>query len=722
MTAVQSGRTALWRQLGLRGSRCLPPCWYGVRAATAVRLSREWGELQLQSSGFEGQQKRGFAMRLPKSAFYRDVPEDAKPIPLAIVGRPNVGKSTLFNRLLAGTKRRANPIQRKALVSPRAGTTRDRKDATAVLGGLVLRLIDTGGLELQDPVHENSLLTAIEQQVWKAIAEAEAVLFLIDAREGITPVDIHIAKMLKDQKQLQMMRQRLGQPVGKEVPIILVANKAEGSYIGEYLNDCYELDVGDPVIVSATENEGMDSLYDRLCLEVGHLQKEPEESDDSEFEFSEDEADVPDNAELEGSIDVAERQAGEGFGAEGEDKPAPTLKWLASENLTDEQKLGLKWFAEHPSDPVGVLDEGLRKSVLHKMDNALPNYLLSMPKKALPGKEARDFALGFRRMEEMEKPMKLSVIGMPSTGKSSIINALLQEERVIVDPVQGTTMDSIVNEWSFRDQPIKLIDTCGVYRGFKFPGVKSGDVLEPGMGTRKAIRRSHVAVLCCDPTQKPTGAYVAPGKWEVRLGNYIVDEGKALVIAINKWDLVPEADQKRIRDEILDRVADKFANVKGIPVIFMSAKYNMNLPMLMTRTLALYKRWSARLPTGKLNAWLQAWMLRWPPPWKDGIKCNVKYITQTRTRPPTFVLWTNVTAGRMPNNYMKQLTNAMRNEFRISGVPLKLIIRSTMMPKPHRKLKRTDRLKWKRMGPKQAEAVMKKNLNARGMRRIRQTD
>merc|ERR1719215_1007300 len=135
----------------------------------------------------------------------------------------------------------------------------------------------------------------------------------------------------------------------------------------------------------------------------------------------------------------------------------------------------------------------------------------------------------------------------------------------------------------------------------------------------------------------------------------------------------------------------------------------------MIRTLSLYKRWCARLPTSKLNSWLQAWMIRWPPPWKHGAKCQVKYMTQVNARPPTFVVWTNTAWDGIPRNYLRQLQNTMRDEFRISGVPMKFIMRSTLMPKPHKVFKKSDILKWKRMGPKQAEAVT--NLTAKKMLR-----
>jgi len=671
-------------------------------------------------------------MRLPRSARYREIPEGLTPIPITIVGRANVGKSTLFNCLQSSTKKKYVPIARKAIISDRAGTTRDRKDAVAVFGGLLLRVIDTGGLENAEATEQSTLLTSMREHVWRAVAEAEAILFVIDAREGVTPVDLYIASLLRNcAANREYYRQFLsGNPKNTDTPIILVANKAEGAFIGPYLNDCYELGVGDPVVISARQKEGMEDLYDRLCLEVGHLQG-GEEEEGEEFESDDDmgddhatrvqddgwEEDEEDEEEYVEEEDQMEEGRGEEHDADHEfheedTPPVPNLKWMPPNPLTEDQKRALRWFAIHPADPLGDYGD-LKASVLHRDESDVQNFWLAKHQKLLPDKETRDFVLKFRRLEQAERPVRLAVIGEPSTGKSSLINSLLQEERCVVDEADGTTMDTTVTDWTFKDRQFKLIDTCGVLRGWQYPGMY-GDLIEAGMGTRKAIRKSHVVILCVDAERGRNKTYwTVPKKWELRLAKWASEEGKPVVLAVNKWDLIGEEDQVAKREQVLRRVADGLSDIKGMPVVFTSARYNLNLAMLATRCLAIHKRWSARLPTGKLNDWLQSWMTRYPAPWKDGQKCSVKYMTQTRTRPPTFIVWTNTAFNGMPRNYIRQLQNAMREEFRISGVPIRMIQRSTLMPKPRKKLSKKEILKWKRVGPKQAEVVS--NLNSKKM-------
>ncbi|CAE7243271.1 plcA [Symbiodinium sp. CCMP2456] len=495
---------------------------------------------------------RYFAMRIPTSRhqFQRDVPEDIQPISIAIVGRPNVGKSTLFNRLQSGTRRKKRDLDHRAIISDRAGTTRDRKDALALLYGLLLRVIDTGGLESPKETSANTLLQSMQEQVWRAIAEAQAILFLIDAQEGITPSDLAIAKMLRDGAgNADRYRDLFKTETPRDVPIILIANKAENTFIGPYLNDCYELGVGDPVIISAKQNQGMDDLYDRLLLEVGHLQQQEEENPGTAFMPTDEEGMYMQGLEGEGMAEEAEEEEAEGdledeeelsgqSDSESGPPPGPTLPWLTLD-MPEQKWRSLRYYAHHPSDPLGALDPGLKAAVMHDDGRRIGKYWLGAKQRSLPTKEARDYVLRHRRAQEMENAMKVAIIGQPNGGKSSIINALLQEERCVVDEADGTTMDSIITNWTFKEHPVKLIDTCGIYRGWQYSGT-TAEFVQPGMGTRKAIRRAHVCVLCLDAQRYAKMTHNScPNKFEINLGNFVADEGKCLIIVRPREQVMP---------------------------------------------------------------------------------------------------------------------------------------------------------------------------------------
>jgi len=249
-----------------------------------------------------------------------------------------------------------------------------------------------------------------------------------------------------------------------------------------------------------------------------------------------------------------------------------------------------------------------------------------------------------------------------------------------------------------------LIDTAGITRAGSHPNDEShGDM----KSSFRAIQRSHACVLVVDPLPgMEAGVTQAPSRWDFRVARMVLEEGKILVLAINKWDLVPDMDQERYREELLKNVTEQLPEVRDLPVIFVSAKHAQNVANVMVKVMQLYKRWNARIPTGKLNDWMRAFMLHWPPPWKDGQKCYPKYITQVNNRPPTFAMWTNL-YGEMPPNYLRHIANTMRTEFNIQGIPVRLKLRTTLMPKPGKKLTKKEVRQWKRMGPKQAEAMAK---------------
>ncbi|PHJ25494.1 ribosome biogenesis gtpase der protein [Cystoisospora suis] len=934
-------------------------------------LTRSWYLLESRLS-FSDNGRKPFL--LAYSRLQRSPDPSVRPLKLVLVGRPNVGKSTLFNRLLSGTRGGALSATQcfpyspqrleKAIVSPQAGTTRDRKEARAVFGGLQLTLVDTGGLEDAETTGASELLKRMRKQVRVSLAGADCVLFVVDATEGITPVDLLLSRLVNewvDEEQSQRLRAladkterssaskcfhpssfvvrqsaaeaeaeksaggglfqrhhagaqgrvtlvappkrpatqrtagtkeaggglqegcptrregeqctrrvqeydgvthaaassetatgtvpnrtqtaaavtapgavsrreeercgeaatgaseidlsgRLAEDCGEDrLPIILVVNKADGCFLGDYLADCYELHMGSPVVVSAKKNEGLDDLYDRLVLEIGHRQETVEtvgggrgQAADSEeegdaLETSFDDvgggwtADEDERCIIRKSFSQAEEGSADN-GTVGEAEPA-------SEDL---DRLLSRMGPPRPSEAAGAWVEGLarrygecgieetfkkfsdpsssqyipwdlsetslaaaaataaveRKARAaakartatasqvdsaaeardsqtdpadgggeedeERMDENRPHNCMTREevlmaeaeiaaasslsieaspaslRKRLRSKAARDHVLSLRRQTLFRDVIHVAVIGRPNVGKSTLVNALLEDERMVVDDRPGTTTDAIATDWKFRDHPFKLIDTAGVSRGWK---LRHTDLLlEAGMQTLRNLRRSQVCILCVDGSQAEASGHPISSQ-ELALAHLAsAKEGRCLAVCVTKWDLVPESRREKVRAEILERLKSGLGHLKGCPVVFVAAKQGQNLETLMTKLLVVYRRWNARIPTSKLNAWLREFLLRWPPPWRLGSKCQIKYMTQVKARPPTFVAWSNVYSS-FPVNYLRQVTNAMREEFSLAGTPLRLILRTTAMPTPGRKLSRQEVLKWKRLGPKQHKVV-----------------
>nr|PIL99675.1 ribosome biogenesis GTPase Der protein [Toxoplasma gondii COUG] len=859
------------------------------------------------------------------------------PLKVVLVGRPNVGKSSLFNRLISGTRGNSTsspfaPLKRlqQAIVSPQAGTSRDRKEARAVFGGLQLLLVDTGGLEDTETTEACELLINMRKQVRFALKDADCVLFLIDATEGVTPVDILLSRLLNDwldeqqridtAKQAKVMlrippesiivrasaasvaaiqaegggslRQRVhagtagrvslvsdpregpqkrrrtkaradeakgdcwnehkshdggevatscsvgdgrkknvadqkrmlqshdpgGVEEAERIPVILVVNKADGCFFGDYLADCYDLHLGAPVLVSAKKNEGMDDLYDRLVLEVGHLQDTTEGLFGNASNMVEDEEDATLSADDDTPVHDGGTEESDLEGdpqLEKEEPPhkeaAPVSDYEAEESIEllpeDLARLEERMHPPRPSAAAGAWLEGMARrygecgieeTFKHFTDPTSPQYipwdlsqtslaaaaataaverkLRSAAKAKQTGEErgkhpeegegitsikcpdnhedarfhggrgegsgavstlgreeiqmaeaelaaasslsieappdslrtrlrtkaARDYVLPIRRQLLFDDVIHVAIIGRPNVGKSTLVNSLLQEERMVVDNRPGTTTDAVGTLWRFQGHPFRLIDTAGVTRGWK---MRHTDLLlEAGLQTLRNIRNSQVCILCIDASlARDTGQPIS--SHELALAHLASEkEGRCLAVCVTKWDLVPENEREKLRREILERLQSGLGHLKGCPVVFVAAKYGQNVETLMTKIMVLYRRWNARIPTSKLNSWLREFVLRWPPPWRLGSKCQVKYMTQVKARPPTFVAWSNV-YNTFPVHYLRQLTNTMREEFSLAGTPLRLILRTTAMPTPGKKLSRADVLKWRRLGPKQHKAV-----------------
>ena len=448
---------------------------------------------------------------------------------VAIVGRPNVGKSTLFNRLVG---------KRLALVDDLPGVTRDRREAQARLGDLTFTAIDTAGLE--DAAAE-TLTARMQEQTEAAIAAADAVMFLIDARAGSTLADRAFADLVRKS--------------GK--PAILIANKSEGSAGEAGVLEAYELGLGEPIAISAEHGEGLADLYAGLR------------------------AALPDAT-----------------------APASEAKQLADD-----------------SEPRGA--------------------------------EAR--------------PMRIAVVGRPNSGKSTLINRLLGEERLLTGPEAGITRDAIAVDLRWRDRPFRVHDTAGLRRRARVEGklekLSVADALQ-------AVRFAEVVVLLMD-AEKPFE------EQDLRIADLVAREGRALVIGMNKWDLVerrPGA-MKNLREE-----ADHWLpQVKGVPVVAVSGLTGEGLDRLMQAVVEAHGIWNRRVGTSALNRWLGEVIASHPPPAASGRRIRLDYITQPKTRPPSFVLFMS-RPDALPDAYRRYLVNSLRETFDLPGTPIRLALREKKNP------------------------------------------
>ncbi len=443
---------------------------------------------------------------------------------IAIVGRPNVGKSTLFNRLVG---------RRLALVDDLPGVTRDRREGDARLGDLEFKAIDTAGLE---DAERESLSARMQAQTAAAVTQADAVLFVVDARAGVTPSDRAFADVVRKS--------------GK--PAILVANKSEGRAGAEGAFDAYTLGLGDPIPVSAEHGEGLVDLYDALRAALPEATTEPEDED----------------------AIVAARG---------------------------------------------------------------------------------------------EQPIRIAIVGRPNTGKSTLINHLLGEERLLTGPEAGITRDAIAVDLTWNGKPFRIHDTAGLRRRSrideKLEKLSVADTLN-------AIRFAEVVIVLID-AQAPFE------EQDTRIADLVEREGRAIVVAINKWDTV-EAEPgalSRLRTSV-DRMLPQ---IKGVPVAVLSAKTGDGLDKLMAAVMKAYAVWNRRLPTAALNRFLQDAISANPPPAISGRRFRLDYITQPKSRPPTFVLFC-ARAEALPETYRRYLINGLRENFDLPGTPIRLALRAKANP------------------------------------------
>lgn len=478
---------------------------------------------------------------------------------VALIGRPNVGKSTLFNRLVG---------KKLAIVDDAPGVTRDRREGDGRIGDLRFRVIDTAGLE---EASDESLAARMRSQTDRAISEADLTLFLIDARAGVTPMDEHFADALRKSEAL----------------VRLVANKCEGAAGQPGLHECYRLGLGEPAPISAEHGEGMGDLF-----EIIDAAKQDWDARQAVVAYDEAQAEI---------------------GA------TPTERDLLASG----------------------------EAIPEDLDPAATATLLE--KEAPPPK------------------MKLTIVGRPNVGKSTLINTLLAEERLLTGPEAGVTRDSIAVDWVWRGRPMQLVDTAGLRRkarvSQKVEKLSAADTL-------RAIRFAHVVVLLLDAEDMLE-------KQDLTIARQVLDEGRALIIAANKWDIVE--DRNAALQKLRDRIQTSLPQAKGIPVVTVSAKTGDKLNRLLDAAGRAYDLWNTRVPTGPLNKWLMDVTDAHPPPLARGRRIKLRYITQAKTRPPTFVIFASI-PETLPESYSRYLTNALREDFNMPGTPIRLLMRRGKNP------------------------------------------
>jgi GTPase len=452
----------------------------------------------------------------------------------AIIGRPNVGKSTLFNRLVG---------QKLALVDDTPGVTRDRREGQGRLGDLEFTLIDTAGL---DEGAKGSLMARMQEQTEVAIALADALMFVIDARAGLTPNDRAFADFARR----------------ADKPVVLVANKSEGRHGEIGAMESYALGLGDPIQISAEHGEGLSDLYDALRALMPEPVEEPEQFEDDDI--------------------------------------------IESEEII------------------------------------------------------------------ATRPIRVAIVGRPNAGKSTLINHLLGEERLLTSPEAGTTRDSIAVEITWQGREFRVFDTAGLRRRSrieeKLEKLSVADAL-------RAIRFAEVVVLMMDSQNKFE-------EQDLRIADLIEREGRALVVAVNKWDLMGR--QASLVAGLRTDVDHLLPQVKGVPIVAVSGLMGEGIDRLMKAIEQSYAVWNRRVPTASLNRWFEQAVDANPPPAVSGRRLKLNYVTQTKARPPSFVVFCS-RADAVPESYLRYLVNSLRTFFELPGTPVRITLREKANPFAHKR-------------------------------------
>ena len=467
---------------------------------------------------------------------------------LAIVGRPNVGKSTLFNRLVG---------KRLALVDDQPGVTRDLREGAARLGDLRFTVIDTAGLE---DATDDSLEGRMRRLTERAVEMADVCLFVIDARTGVTPVDEIFAEILRKRSD----------------HVILAANKAEGSAADAGVIEAWGLGLGEPIRLSAEHGEGLNDLY----------------------------------VQLQPLADAYEERAE----------------------------------AEAPVTDIEVNEEG-----------ETPAQHDHTPTKA--------------------RPLQVAVVGRPNAGKSTLINTILGEERLLTGPEAGITRDAISLALDWDGLPVRIFDTAGMRKKARVQDKLEKLSVSDGL---RAVKFAEVVVVLLD-------AAIPFEQQDLRIADLAEREGRAVVVAVNKWDVEPEKQQKlRELREAFERLLPQ---LRGAPLVTVSAKTGRGLDRLRAAVEKAHEVWNRRITTAQLNRWLVGMLEQHPPPAPGGRRIKLRYMTQAKTRPPGFVVMCSH-PDKLPESYTRYLINGLRDDFDMPGTPVRLYMRSQSDKNPYKAKKK----------------------------------
>ena len=503
------------------------------------------------------------------------MPEAAARLPvLALVGRPNVGKSTLFNRLTRS---------RSALVASIPGLTRDRHYGRGRMGERPFVVIDTGGFE---PVARDGLAFQMARQARLAILEADVVLLVVDGREGLHPRDSEIVDELR----------RTAAVVG------LAVNKTEGMPQAQAMAEFHRLGVRQMFAISAAHGDGVRAMLETL-LPAG-----------------------PDHASAGADHAIPDHDNA------GADRAIP-----------DHASAGLDEVSTGTDDP------GARAAA------------------AAQGAACSEAAAQADAARAAEGPVrvKVAIVGRPNAGKSTLINALLGEERAIAFDQPGTTRDALSTDCTFAGRPYALIDTAGLRRRAKVSEtVEKFSVVK----TLQAIEDSHVCVLLLD-------AHEGIGHLDGGIANYILDAGRAVVLAVNKWDALKAEERAQVK-QVLDR---ELQFLRFARLCFISAREERGLKALMQAVDKAYASATARLSTPRLTRALREAVEHQQPPRAGRFRPKMRYAHQGGRNPPVVVIHGN-SLEKVPASYARYLEGCFRTVFKLEGTPLRIEWRSAANP------------------------------------------